>query len=116
MNSFTITGAGSIRPGNSGGPFTDDRFRIAGMAQRGAYMGSGHDESLCFEIIDELIAKYKASKVPSPAATSVPSATPVMGAGVPPAAPPALIPVPPGPAASALAAAPPPSFPPASDA
>lgn len=61
MNSFTITGAGSIRPGNSGGPFTDNRFRVAGMAQRGAYMGEGHDESLCIEIIDQLIAAYKAS-------------------------------------------------------
>lgn len=61
MISFTITGAGSIRPGNSGGPFTDDRFRVAGMAQRGAYMGSGHDECLCVEIINDLIAKYKAT-------------------------------------------------------
>ncbi|MFM0687316.1 hypothetical protein PQQ77_15150 [Paraburkholderia strydomiana] len=53
MNSFTITGAGSIRPANSGGPFTDNRFCVAGIAQRGAYMGMGHDESLCFEIIDD---------------------------------------------------------------
>jgi len=59
MNSFTITGAGSIRPGNSGGLFTDDRLRVAGMAQRGAYMGSGHDECLCKGVIDELIAIYK---------------------------------------------------------
>lgn len=59
MNSFTISGAGSIRPGNSGGPFIDDRFRVAGMAQRGAYMGEGHDECLCFEIIDNLILMYK---------------------------------------------------------
>lgn len=64
MNSFTITGAGSIRPGNSGGPFTDDRFRVAGMAQRGAYMGNGHDECLCFEIVDDLILKYKTSLIP----------------------------------------------------
>lgn len=59
MVSFTITGAGSIRPGNSGGPFTDDRFRVAGMAQRGAYMGDGHDECLCFEVMDGLVAKWK---------------------------------------------------------
>ena len=109
MNSFTITGAGSIRPGNSGGPFTDDRFRIAGMAQRGAYMGSGHDESLCFEIIDDLIAKYKESLVPSPAATSAASAAPVMGAG----APPPTSPAPPVSPASVSAAA---SAPPTSDA
>ncbi len=101
MNSFTITGAGSIRPGNSGGPFTDDRFRVAGMAQRGAYMGSGHDESLCFEIIDDLIAKYKASLVPPPAAISVPPAAPVIGSGAPPATPPASIPVLPAPPAPA---------------
>lgn len=65
MVSFTISGAGSIRPGNSGGPFTDDRFRIAGMAQRGAYMGDGHDECLCLEIIDDQIARYKATLTPS---------------------------------------------------
>lgn len=63
MNSFTITGAGTIRPGNSGGPFTDDHFRVAGMAQRGAYMGVGHDECLCFQIVDDLISKYKASLI-----------------------------------------------------
>ncbi|ESH86924.1 hypothetical protein B551_0224925 [Cupriavidus sp. HPC(L)] len=61
MISFTITGAGSIRPGNSGGPFTDNRLRVAGMAQRGAHMGSGHDECLCLDIINNLIAKYKAA-------------------------------------------------------
>lgn len=73
MDSFTISGAGSIRPGNSGGPFTDDRFHVAGMAQRGAYMGSGHDENLCVKIIDELIDTYKASL----AAAAVPTALPV---------------------------------------
>ena len=30
MDSFAISGAGSIRPGNSGGPFTVDNFRVAG--------------------------------------------------------------------------------------
>lgn len=65
MKSFTITGAGSIRPGNSGGPFTDDRFRVAGMAQRGVRIQTGHDECLCIEIIDDLIAKYKASLAPA---------------------------------------------------
>jgi len=59
MRSFTITGAGTIRPGNSGGPFTDMRFRVAGMAQRGAYLGNGHDECLCFEVMDDLIAKWR---------------------------------------------------------
>jgi len=59
MLSFTITGAGSIRPGNSGGPFVDANFRVAGVAQRGAYMGTGHDECLCFEIIDAHVAKWE---------------------------------------------------------
>jgi S1-C subfamily serine protease len=86
MNSFTITGAGSIRPGNSGGPFTDDRFRVAGMAQRGAYMGSGHDENLCLEIINALIDQYKATLAPT-----VPPPLAVVGA-VAPAPPPAATP------------------------
>ncbi|RSK71173.1 RNA-directed DNA polymerase [Burkholderia pseudomallei] len=87
MNSFTITGAGSIRPGNSGGPFTDDRFRVAGMAQRGAYIGRGHDENLCFKIIDALIAKYKAT-LPSPP----PLAPAVMAASAPASAAPIVVP------------------------
>ncbi|MBR8378687.1 trypsin-like peptidase domain-containing protein [Burkholderia cenocepacia] len=95
MNSFTITGAGSIRPGNSGGPFTDDRFRVAGMAQRGAYMGTGHDESLCFQIIDDLIDKYKTSQLPPPAAPAPTSAAPAIKAGAPPVTPPASVPLPP---------------------
>lgn len=82
MNSFTISGAGSIRPGNSGGPFTDDRFRVAGMAQRGAHMGVGHDENLCIEIIDDLIAQYKASMIPPPPAAPAPA---VVSAAVAPA-------------------------------
>ncbi|MBB5393667.1 MULTISPECIES: serine protease [unclassified Herbaspirillum] len=61
MSSFTITGAGSIRPGNSGGPFTDLEYRVAGMAQRGSYEGRGHDACLCFEIIDKHLQKWKAS-------------------------------------------------------
>ncbi|WP_197531844.1 reverse transcriptase domain-containing protein [Aromatoleum aromaticum] len=101
MNSFTITGAGSIRPGNSGGPFTDDRFRVAGMAQRGAYMGDGHDENLCIEIIDELIAAYKASLVAPavlvPAASAAAPASPATAApsAKPTAPPPAPTPPPP---------------------
>lgn len=61
MISFTLSNSGSVRPGNSGGPFTDDRFRVAGMAQRGAYMGTGHDECLCMQVIDGLISEYKAT-------------------------------------------------------
>ena len=73
MISFTITGAGSIRPGNSGGPFTDNRLRVAGMAQRGAHMGSGHDECLCVDIIGDLIVKYKTTLAPKSPSLIVPT-------------------------------------------
>lgn len=59
MNSFTIENAASIRPGNSGGPFTNDSFRVAGVAQRGAYMGVGDDECLCFTIVDSIVSRWK---------------------------------------------------------
>lgn len=59
MNSFTIENAASIRPGNSGGPFTSDSFRVAGVAQRGAYMGVGDDECLCFTIVDSIVSRWK---------------------------------------------------------
>jgi len=77
MNSFTITGAGSIRPGNSGGPFTDLEYRVAGMAQRGSYAGQGHDACLCYEIIDWHIQNWRSAAPPT-----------VTGAGTPIAAPP----------------------------
>ena len=59
MNSFTIENAASIRPGNSGGPFTNDSFKVAGVAQRGAYMGVGDDECLCFTIVDSIVSRWK---------------------------------------------------------
>lgn len=104
MLSFTITGAGSIRPGNSGGPFTDDRFRVAGMAQRGAHMGTGHDECLCLEIINNLVATYKATLAPP----VPPAPAPVVGAAAPAVGPIAPAPapvVPPAPAAPQAPAA-----------
>lgn len=58
---FTITGAGSIRPGNSGGPFVDQFFKIAGVAIQGAYNGSGHDTCLQFSVLDEWIHNWKSS-------------------------------------------------------
>ena len=82
MNSFTITGAGSIRPGNSGGPFADDRFRVAGIAQRGAYMGDGHDECLCFQIVDDMIVKYKTSLTPPTPKTPLAHAVASVGTSV----------------------------------
>ncbi|VVE05532.1 hypothetical protein PIN31009_02345 [Pandoraea iniqua] len=110
MFSFTITGAGSIRPGNSGGPFTDDRLRVAGMAQRGAHMGSGHDECLCLDIINDLISKYKATLAPPAAHANAPAVSATMPAPV--ASPPIrlLAPLPlsdPAPEAPAQAASPP---------
>jgi S1-C subfamily serine protease len=59
MSSFTVANTGSIRPGNSGGPFVDVRYRVAGMAQRGAYLGVSHDECLCFEVLDRLIEDWR---------------------------------------------------------
>lgn len=61
MASFTVENAGSIRPGNSGGPFTDNSFEVAGLAQRGAFLGSGDDECLCFTVIDQVIDRWKLS-------------------------------------------------------
>lgn len=61
MDSFTVANAGSIRPGNSGGPFTDGSFCVAGVAQRGSFHGSGDDECLCYTIVDDIIARWQAS-------------------------------------------------------
>jgi RNA-directed DNA polymerase len=36
-----------IRQGNSGGPFVDSLYRVAGVAQQGATQQSGNDECLC---------------------------------------------------------------------
>jgi RNA-directed DNA polymerase len=55
---ITITGAGSIRPGNSGGPFVDDKFRVAGVAQQGAYNGVGHDTCLAASVVDGWIEEW----------------------------------------------------------
>lgn len=103
MNSFTISGAGSIRPGNSGGPFTDDRFRVAGMAQRGAYMGDGHDECLCFQIIDNLIAEYRESRAPAAPAPVPAESAAAAPAAVTPGAIPAAVSVPAAAASNASA-------------
>lgn len=87
MDSFTIANAGSIRPGNSGGPFTDDRFRVAGVAQRGAFHGTGDDECLCFTILDTQIAAWKASQQPStPSVAAALLVIPSVPSHVPPAA------------------------------
>lgn len=46
----------SIRQGNSGGPYVDKLFRVAGVAQQGATQISGNDECLCIEELDKWIA------------------------------------------------------------
>ena len=72
MDSFTVANAGSIRPGNSGGPFTNNSFRVVGVAQRGAFLGAGDDECLCFTIVDKIVARWKAS-LPAPAPAPAPT-------------------------------------------
>lgn len=62
MDSFTVANASSIRPGNSGGPFTDELFRVAGVAQRGAFHGTGDDECLCYTIVDKIISKWRSQQ------------------------------------------------------
>lgn len=56
---ITITGAGSIRPGNSGGPYVDDQYKVVGVAQRGAYNGHGHDTCLAVSVLEEWINAWK---------------------------------------------------------
>lgn len=61
---FSITGAGSIRPGNSGGPFVDSNYRVAGVALQGAYLGAGHDICLAASVLDEKIQGWRDSGAP----------------------------------------------------
>lgn len=42
----------NIRQGNSGGPFVDELFRVAGVAQQGAKQDEGNDECLCVAELD----------------------------------------------------------------
>jgi RNA-directed DNA polymerase len=53
-----------IRQGNSGGPFVDELFRVAGVAQEGATQDSGNDECLCVDELDKWIASVE-SGVPT---------------------------------------------------
>lgn len=47
----------NIRQGNSGGPFVDELYRVAGVAQEGATQVSGNDECLSVEELDQWIAE-----------------------------------------------------------
>lgn len=61
LNRFDITGAGSIRQGNSGGPFVDESYRVAGVAQKGAKQDVGNDQCLCVTALDKLLHKWKSA-------------------------------------------------------
>ncbi len=50
-----------IRKGNSGGPYVDDLFRVAGIAQKGATQEEGNNECLCVSELDKWINEYEAS-------------------------------------------------------
>jgi hypothetical protein len=78
LDRFEITGAGSIRQGNSGGPFVDEHFRIAGVAQQGAKQDGGNDECLCVTNLDKWLAAWKVALpavVEPPAPTTLTSPT-----------------------------------------
>jgi RNA-directed DNA polymerase len=63
LDRFDITGAGSIRQGNSGGPFVDESYRVAGVAQKGAKQDGGNDQCLCVTALDKLLHKWKSALV-----------------------------------------------------
>jgi RNA-directed DNA polymerase len=42
----------SVRQGNSGGPYVDTLYRVAGVAQQGATQQGGNDECLCVTELD----------------------------------------------------------------
>lgn len=52
----------TIRKGNSGGPFVDDLYRVAGVAQQGATHDSGNDECLCVTDLEAWILEWKLSR------------------------------------------------------
>lgn len=64
LDRFEITGAGCIRQGNSGGPFVDEHYRVAGVAQQGAKQDYGNDECLCSTILDKWLSAWKAASAP----------------------------------------------------
>lgn len=53
----------TIRAGNSGGPFVDALYRVAGVAQQGASQNEGNNECLCVTALDAWIEMWKTSQV-----------------------------------------------------
>lgn len=51
----------NIRQGNSGGPFVDGLFRVAGVAQQGARQDGGNDECLCVTELDSWLSMVASS-------------------------------------------------------
>lgn len=51
LSRFDISG--TIRQGNSGGPFVDKTYKVCGVAQQGATQDSGNDECLCITMLDK---------------------------------------------------------------
>lgn len=49
-----------IRKGNSGGPYVDELFWVAGVAQKGATQDDGNNECLCVEELDAWLSKHDA--------------------------------------------------------
>ncbi len=70
LERFDIAGAGSIRQGNSGGPFVDEHYRVAGVAQQGARQDYGNDECLCVTILDKWLSVWKMTS--ANASTTIP--------------------------------------------
>ena len=68
LDRFDITGSGSIRKGSSGGPFVDESYRVAGVAQEGAKHEAGNDQCLCVTELDKWLSGLEeASPLPSTA-------------------------------------------------
>lgn len=51
----------NIRQGNSGGPFVDELFRVAGIAQQGSKQDEGNDECLCVAELDSWLSEIPCS-------------------------------------------------------
>jgi RNA-directed DNA polymerase len=66
VDCFDIDGV--IRKGNSGGPFVDSAFQVAGVARQGAVQHSGNDECLCVSVLDQWLSEGAKGGAPNPTA------------------------------------------------